>query len=272
MTPSPPRGTGRRSPLLAVILSGLAPGAGHLYVGRPLRGAALLVLVAVAAVAWGSSAARSFKAARVLGFPPLLLLLGVIVDSGVLARRGAAPSPRVAPIARWWAYAGLFVLMGWVAPAAYGAWLGTVAGWVVQPDDGMAPRVLALDRVVFDPTAYRGESPRHGDVVVVRGPEGSCRVRRVVGLPGDEVGVDAGVIRQSGVEWLADRQRGARRTGLSIPRTRVRGAEILVLSDARLPGEAEEWRVARDDLMGRATYVLVPRGLFPPDRMGVAIR
>ena len=42
----------RRRALIAVLLAGLAPPGGHVYVGRPLRGFVLLLLSFGAGLAW----------------------------------------------------------------------------------------------------------------------------------------------------------------------------------------------------------------------------
>ena len=114
--------------------------------------------------------------------------------------------------------------------------------------------------------------PRIGDVVVVERPSAGPVLRRVVGLPGQRVGVEQGLAAQDGVVAIADRLRGQRGSRLSVAETRVDPGELLVLSDERRADEAASWRIRRRDVVGRATYVLVPSTLFPPDRMGLEVR
>jgi signal peptidase I len=61
----------------------------------------------------------------------------------------------------------------------------------------MSPTLEPGDRVWADPRAYRDEPPGRGDIVVVRDPEARSRrlIKRVVGVPGDRVGIIGSAIR-----------------------------------------------------------------------------
>ncbi len=245
----------RRGALAAVILSGLAPGAGHAYVGRPLRGAAwcgALVLVSavfVAAVPVSRVAASSGAAALAL------TLLALIVDSARLARR--APVPFL--LARWqvwWAYAVIVLATGVVAPACMAQALASRVAIVISPDDSLAPAVFAGDMLVTDLRA-RAADLRRGDVVLLGGA-GSPDLRRVAGLPGETIAVERGMVLVGGRPWAQDALRTWMRRDLSIPPTTLDGDELLVLSDLRHPREAERARVRTRSLRGRATWVLLP--------------
>ncbi len=67
------------------------------------------------------------------------------------------------------------------------------------PTPSMAPTLLAGDRLLVDRLAYRSHPPARGDVVVYRRPgEEDASVKRVIGLPGDQVVLDAGGLRVNG--------------------------------------------------------------------------
>ncbi len=77
----------RRQALLAAILS-LVPGAGHVYLGKRLKGAVLLVI----SVGIISSVflTRSVVLLLLLVFPYLVIMIPAVVDAYCLARGGAS--------------------------------------------------------------------------------------------------------------------------------------------------------------------------------------
>ena len=77
----------------------------------------------------------------------------------------------------------------------------TVIGW------SMYPTLAPGERVLFDRLAYVRHGPRRGDVVLVRGPSlegrgvdnaGRRIIKRVVGVPGDEVSIGQGLVLVNG--------------------------------------------------------------------------
>ncbi len=66
--------------------------------------------------------------------------------------------------------------------------------------DSMGPSVLRGDWMLVDARAYEVASPLRGDLVIARDPRapGSCYLRRIVGLPGEEVCVSEGVLTIDG--------------------------------------------------------------------------
>ncbi len=75
----------RRSAWLAAALS-LLPGAGHLYIGKMRKGAALLVIDTGILLAIFFS--KSLAIALVMVFPYLILMIPAVVDTFCLARGG----------------------------------------------------------------------------------------------------------------------------------------------------------------------------------------
>lgn len=242
-----------------------------MYVGRPARGAAWLLAVLVAFAAWGLGAARSFDLFRGLSFPALFLVLGLIGDSAWLARRGRGAPRASGPWDRGWVYASVIAFSGFVLPWAASRVAPRLVGTATISDDGMAPDVLAYDLVVHDPRAFRHDGPRRGDAVVVVGADGAAAVRRVIALPGEAVEVRRGVARVGGVERVEDYRILGRRRDLFVPPATLGPAEWLVLSDLRSRDEASRCRVGRKDLLGRASWILLP-GDFDPLRFGAPIR
>ena len=77
--------------------------------------------------------------------------------------------------------------------------IGTfVAEPVAGPTGSMSPTLRAGDHVVVDKLAYRFGEPRRRDLVVFRSASGELLLKRVVGVGGDRVGVEDGVLHVNG--------------------------------------------------------------------------
>lgn len=188
----------RRRPVVAALLSILMPGLGHIYAGAVYRGfaiylSAFLLSVAVATVTYQL---RVFFLKPLVGWALLLLYAQVWVVRDVLRLvRRRRESYVLRPYNHPLVYAGTFLLLlcvpTWFLAEFSSAYL---IGNVVVQDVGMVPRLVRGDRLYFDRAAYAQEPPSRGDLVVVEGAVGQPRVLRVVGVPGDVVGVRRGAV------------------------------------------------------------------------------
>ena len=265
----------RRRVLVAVVLAGVAPPGGHVYLGRSARGFLLLAASVGAGVVWVVVAPRSLGLAQLAALPGLLLLLAVIVDAGLLARRAPDPLPE-RPLHRWWVYLCLAVLTQAAIPTALARMLEHRAGLLVQPDAAMEPVVLQAERIVFERRSGSDEPPARDELVVLDPGGGELLVRRVAGLPGEEVSVVDGRVRIDGADWIEDRMRIRRRPDLDLEPTRVGRGEVLVLGDRRRRGDRVQQPVPIELVVGRPTWILQPPG-FPVDpqlgsRLGEQLR
>ena len=81
---------------------------------------------------------------------------------------------------------------------------GFVRPFVVEafriPSESMVPTLEVGDRVLTNKFIYRFEDPERGDVVVFRSVEGGGEdlIKRVVGVPGDEISVRNGTLFVNG--------------------------------------------------------------------------
>jgi signal peptidase I len=100
---------------------------------------------------------------------------------------------------------GIRLWRNWVKPIlmvviVLGSFRSTVADWNDVPTGSMKPTILEGDRIVVNKLAYdlkvpflgwkitRWADPQRGDVVICSSPEDGIRlVKRVIGLPGDQV-------------------------------------------------------------------------------------
>jgi signal peptidase I len=181
-----------REPWLAVVLSLLAPGLGHLYSGRLVPGLALFLvsllfvpLVVVAALLEPSTAV-------LVGLLTAgLAVIGVYLYAAAGAYR-AARRQREHYEPREYNRPALYVLFALVgiAYAVGGAWfVPHVLEAFYLPTGSMAPTFLNGDHVLVNKFAYQHRLPQRGDVVVFRvpGKPGQNWITRVMGLPGDTV-------------------------------------------------------------------------------------
>ena len=192
-----PNNPGRRSPLIAALLSLLVPGLGQVYVGRPVRGA--VWFVAILAVA---SAALYF----LLHQPRFLMIalslaawlaatLFQIGEAAVLARRAAHYQLR--RYNRWYVYVALLAVsmaLNVATCLALSRDVATRAGMHSIDSSSMQPAIQRGDRFVADRNHYRHNEPAHGDVAVYlhpRRPE-TLYVKRIVALAGDRVAIRDG--------------------------------------------------------------------------------
>ncbi|MGC6487247.1 MAG: signal peptidase I [Planctomycetota bacterium] len=149
---------------------------------------------------------------------------------GAVARRSGAAAPAAG---RRTARAQLRflcdALLGAVVMVAVHAFVIQVS---IVRGDSMEPALRDGDRLVVDRVTYSLADVSRGDVVVLRYPRNPKVdfVKRVVGLPGDEVALRAGVLYVNGAP--AD-DYGCIRDRADMSRRRVPEGEFFVLGDNR---------------------------------------
>lgn len=159
------------------------------------------------------------------------------------------------PLARLWRdYRGLLAFL-----ALMGVFRSSWADWVTVPTGSMNPTIIEGDRLLVDKHAYglrvpftrlrltEGEAPGRGDIVVFDSPaDGQSLVKRIIGLPGDEIALqdEALIVNGEPVAYapgdarhLADLLADTAAAGPKVVREALpgRGHDILLLR-ARHPG------------------------------------
>lgn len=204
---SPAPTTAPRSPLAAGILAFFWPGLGLMYCGKPVPALLLLLLPnlllsAVVALTLGQDAA-------VMPTLPLLVVTALAVHVGQIAWsvRAAAVSGQGYTLRRCnrlAAYLG-FIVVSWATSNGLGSLTKAYAVETFKvPSATMLPSVLVDDHVLAGKIGERNRIPRRGDVFVFRSPARPSvnYIKRVVGLPGDEVSISNGILRVNGVPAL----------------------------------------------------------------------
>jgi signal peptidase I len=154
----------------------------------------------------------------------------------------------------------LVVLLGWLVVRPL------VAEPFRIPSASMAPTIQAGDHVLVDKLAHRDALPARGDLVAFRAPGSSeVMIKRVIGVPGDRVGIEDGVLVVNGStprESFADPEA---LDAVYFGPVAVRPGTVFVLGDNRADSvdSREFGAVPADRLIGD-----VAARIWPPSRWG----
>ncbi len=187
------------------LLMGVFPGLGQLYNGLPGRAVvAVLLVLAGQAVILGASLAPpetqtiGFLHLGLLGLC-LLLVLAIMLDAAI----GAWRSGGIA--LRWFNHSAIYLalIIGWIAEIQLFGWMdSTVSASITYPATAgsMEPTLVRGD-LVFGNKGYYGENAvSRGDVVSFGKPgdQDDKYLLRIIGLPGDEVRIEDGLLMLNG--------------------------------------------------------------------------
>jgi signal peptidase I len=122
----------------------------------------------------------------------------------------------------------------------------------------MRPTIMPGDRALVSKLAYRFNEPERGDVIVFHSPtEKADYIKRVIGVPGDEVQVRDGIIQVNGLildePYIAESPRYS--GNWSIPE-----ASLFVLGDNRnQSSDSHEWGyISNSSVIGKAFLIYWP--------------
>jgi len=177
---------------------------GQIYAGRLRRS---LVLWGIGAVLMPvlTFVTISLPIGRV-GFTVLMLgLLGfpifLAIDAYLIAKHH-----RDVPLSRyqrWWTYLLAFVAFAIANNVVAHSVRSFVAEAFVVPTRGMSPTILPGDRILVDKLWCQPTRLRRNDIVVFRsaGPHSPLYIKRLVGLPGDQIEIADEKVLLNGEEW-----------------------------------------------------------------------
>lgn len=128
----------------------------------------------------------------------------------------------------------------------------------------MEPTLRSGDQVLVEKRAYRDDLPRRGDLVVFHAPRtGEVTLKRAIGLPGDTVAIEDGVLVVDGRRQHESYADPDAIDSVYFGPVRVRPGTVFLLGDNRLDSRDSRdfGAVAQGELIGRV------RGLiWPPSR------
>lgn len=133
----------------------------------------------------------------------------------------------------------------------------------------MMPALVDQERIFINKFAYRFglEKIERGDLVVFwyRGDRSKSYIKRVIGLPGDEVRIDEGTVYVNGERLDESYVPPEYRDRQSMPAQTVKPDYYFVLGDHRTSSnDSRTWgQVGRRDIYGKAVFVY-----WPPDKIG----
>jgi signal peptidase I len=169
-------------------------------------------------------------------------------------------------------------LLVWVRDLAISVLLAAVlVVFVYQPvkveGSSMAPALEDQERVFVSKLAYKFGDIRRGDAVVFRYPPEPSKsyIKRVIGIPGDRIRIDAGQVYVNGralaEDYVMDRGAGSWPSPPEAPGERlVPPGQYFVLGDNRaFSSDSRSWGfVPRENIYGKAVFAY-----WPPDRVGL---
>ncbi len=162
---------------------------------------------------------------------------------------GARVLPSLAKVSALWLFAYTFVF-----------------NFSVVRGSSMAPGILDGDRIVVDHVTHRIAGLHRGDIIVLRYPVDPSidYIKRVVGLPGDEVRIDGGSVWVNGDP--IEEPYVERADVNDHVRVRVRPGHCYVLGDnrPRSSDSREFGQVPLDSIRGRVNV-----RVWPPSRLGL---
>jgi signal peptidase I len=195
-----------RFPWVALVLSFLASGVGHIYCGRIAMGFVLystrflLPLLCVIAAFIRPSNGVFFGLILLPTVATLLIYFYSAIDAYVIAKKTAPEYEltRYNNAKLYW-----FLVAGQLAFLIALTWVGreyVYEGFYI-PTRSMCPNILAGDRILVNKRTLRDGYPQRGDVVVFRtsAPQPPRNwVQRVIGVAGDQIVISGHDIKVNG--------------------------------------------------------------------------
>jgi signal peptidase I len=131
--------------------------------------------------------------------------------------------------------------------------LGSYFQLVIVKGTSMQPTFRTGDLLLVYKFAYRTTEPQRADIVVAR-YRGDLIVKRVVGLPGEEVAVQSGSLLINGLQNLEGH--GIEPGELTIEKGKLLNGKFALLGDNRAFSVAEQIHavVAKSDMVGKVIY------------------
>jgi signal peptidase I len=200
-----------RKPWIAVVLSLLSTGLGHIYCGKIVTGLALFLVSLLFAPVAVIVALLHPSTPVLLGLiASFLAIIGVYLFA-VLDAYGLARRQREEYVPRDYNRAVvyvLFILVGVSYPPLIVHYLrSNVFEAFVIPTASEQPNILPGDRVLVNKLVLRGRYPQRGEVVVFRVPHNRRQnwIKRIIALPGDTVAVRGNEVFLNGKKLERDR-------------------------------------------------------------------
>lgn len=202
----------RRKPWVAIFLTMVMPGLGHVYCGCIVRGLVIMAAMAFVTSSWVfgmiiQGATPLINTIVVIWGMVMIVSVFIAIDAYRRARRTRYDYKRK-DYNHWVIYIALI----WIAGAGTIGYTAIVKKNICEafviPVDSMAPTIMAGDRALADKIIYTRNDPQHGDVVLFKNPKNRKinYIKRIVALGGDTLEVKNGklIINEQPLktEWI----------------------------------------------------------------------
>jgi signal peptidase I len=159
------------------------------------------------------------------------------------------------------------IMKQWVRDIAISmavAWI--IIAFLYQPvrvqGTSMLPRLVDQDRLFINKFAYRIGDVKRGDVVVFLYPGDHTKsyIKRVIGLPGDDVRVDHGHVFVNGEQMVEPYVATKYEDDRSVPELVIPAGEVFVMGDHRnISSDSRDFGpIDKKLIYGKAAYVYWP--------------
>ncbi len=183
----------KRHPLIAIFLSLILPGLGHIYCGRIARGIILAFLSGIFIPIIFGTLSVSHSTVRIAVivtalFASLVVELVAIIDSWYVARH-TTPGYILKDYNKWYLYIILILMSaGNSSQISFNVKASLVQAFRV-PVAFNYPTIVPNDRILANKRAYKTSDPKRGDTVVFISPidRRVKWIKRVVAIAGDTV-------------------------------------------------------------------------------------
>lgn len=269
----------RKNPIIAICLSFLLPGLGHLYAKSFVRGIILFALVFI----WGSwMLAYVWRPESQISSTIIMLYIGLVLvlfavhaDAYAVASRFNRKN-NINILGSWKSKFLLIIAIIIVLPVTSLLRTFYMRTYVVQafkiPSASMRPALIKGDRLLSDKKIYKTSSPQRGDVIIFDFPKNPKRtfVMRLIGLPGEsleirhgDIYVDGTLVEQPNVKNIYYYNRGP--YGKEWQVTTIPENHYFVLGDNSASShDSRFWGfVPRENIIGKAFKIY-----WPMDRSG----
>ncbi len=180
----------RRRPSIALMLSLIMPGLGHIYCGRIVKGLVFVLLNSIPFLGLlFTYASIGTITLLIMIFVSFGIFLTAIIDSYYIAKHTRLDY-ELKDYNRWYVYVLLIILSTFSSKeAALNFKNNYLEAFRMSTSSSMYPTIAPQDRFLVDKILYKKENPKRGDVVVFISPDNRnvSYIKRIVAVAGDTV-------------------------------------------------------------------------------------
>ena len=241
---------------LAVLIGLLMPAFGYLWVGA---GTIALLLVGISFIQLGLLYYGGIVGIYALAITAVAIWIFVILD---VWRRAKTPFV-LKWYNKWYFYVLFILLIGGGAEALKTYYRANVTEFFKMPSGSSIPTILPGDYIAVDKRHYRDHMVARGDMIVFVSPDDPSikAVKRVIGLPGEELQVTGSAVLVNGnrlEEPFARWRLGGRPEGNFGP-VKIPEGHYIVLGDNRDESrDSRFWKtpfVPAESILGKVSFI-----------------